>query len=196
VLAARVIRPTSASASVSTDTELGAAKPAAAAVLDAAVRRCKLKCIETRVESAWFQRLKLSHNELLSSLAFNFNLRRCSAGKDISGPGIRRRFLEFYEARGHQKLPSSSLIPDDPTVLLTIAGMLQFKPAGPSCVTPVPFPAHLDSFTLCGLPGYRRYRPAERWRRRRRGRRAAAVAAATVAVAAVAAATGRSKQRS
>nr|CAB3467655.1 unnamed protein product [Digitaria exilis] len=45
-----------------------------------------------------------------------------------SGDAIRRRFLEFYAARGHTILPSSSLVPDDPTVLLTIAGMLQFKP--------------------------------------------------------------------
>lgn len=45
-----------------------------------------------------------------------------------SGDSIRRRFLEFYASRGHRVLPSSSLVPDDPTVLLTIAGMLQFKP--------------------------------------------------------------------
>ncbi|XP_052623019.1 alanine--tRNA ligase, chloroplastic/mitochondrial isoform X1 [Lactuca sativa] len=45
-----------------------------------------------------------------------------------SGNSIRRRFLEFYAAKGHKILPSSSLVPDDPTVLLTIAGMLQFKP--------------------------------------------------------------------
>lgn len=45
-----------------------------------------------------------------------------------SGNSIRRRFLEFFAARGHKMLPSSSLVPDDPTVLLTIAGMLQFKP--------------------------------------------------------------------
>ncbi|KAJ9550321.1 hypothetical protein OSB04_014366 [Centaurea solstitialis] len=45
-----------------------------------------------------------------------------------SGNSIRRRFLEFYAARGHKILPSSSLVPEDPTVLLTIAGMLQFKP--------------------------------------------------------------------
>ncbi|GMH18127.1 hypothetical protein Nepgr_019968 [Nepenthes gracilis] len=45
-----------------------------------------------------------------------------------SGNSIRRRFLDFYAARGHKVLPSASLVPDDPTVLLTIAGMLQFKP--------------------------------------------------------------------
>nr|XP_016441047.1 PREDICTED: alanine--tRNA ligase, chloroplastic/mitochondrial-like isoform X1 [Nicotiana tabacum] len=45
-----------------------------------------------------------------------------------SGDSIRQRFLDFYAARGHKVLPSASLVPDDPTVLLTIAGMLQFKP--------------------------------------------------------------------
>ncbi|KZV51342.1 putative alanine--tRNA ligase, chloroplastic, partial [Dorcoceras hygrometricum] len=45
-----------------------------------------------------------------------------------TGDSIRRRFLEFYAARGHKVLPSASLVPEDPTVLLTIAGMLQFKP--------------------------------------------------------------------
>lgn len=46
----------------------------------------------------------------------------------VSGDSIRRRFLEFYASRGHKVIPSASLVPDDPTVLLTIAGMLQFKP--------------------------------------------------------------------
>ncbi|MCT0233632.1 alanine--tRNA ligase [Synechococcus sp. CS-1327] len=45
-----------------------------------------------------------------------------------SGAEIREAFLAFYEQRGHRRLPSSSLVPDDPTVLLTIAGMLPFKP--------------------------------------------------------------------
>jgi alanyl-tRNA synthetase len=40
----------------------------------------------------------------------------------MSGQEIRRAFLEFYAARGHKILPSSSLVPEDPTVLLTIAG--------------------------------------------------------------------------
>ncbi|KAM7470968.1 hypothetical protein LguiA_009151 [Lonicera macranthoides] len=50
--------------------------------------------------------------------------------KDLpsSGNSIRQRFLKFYEAQGHKILPSASLVPDDPTVLLTIAGMIQFKP--------------------------------------------------------------------
>ncbi|KAG6494734.1 hypothetical protein ZIOFF_042495 [Zingiber officinale] len=46
----------------------------------------------------------------------------------ISGDDIRTCFLNFYASRGHKILPSASLVPDDPTVLLTIAGMLQFKP--------------------------------------------------------------------
>ncbi|PIS29532.1 alanine--tRNA ligase [Candidatus Saganbacteria bacterium CG08_land_8_20_14_0_20_45_16] len=41
---------------------------------------------------------------------------------------IRKRFLDYFKAKGHEVLPGSSLIPADPTVLLTLAGMLQFKP--------------------------------------------------------------------
>ncbi|CAA0827742.1 Probable alanine--tRNA ligase- chloroplastic [Striga hermonthica] len=50
------------------------------------------------------------------------------ANLSTSGDAIRTRFLEFYATRGHKVLPSASLVPEDPTVLLTIAGMLQFKP--------------------------------------------------------------------
>jgi len=45
-----------------------------------------------------------------------------------TGAEIRAAFLTFYEERQHRPIPSASLVPDDPTVLLTIAGMLPFKP--------------------------------------------------------------------
>jgi alanyl-tRNA synthetase len=41
---------------------------------------------------------------------------------------IREKFLKFFEQKGHTRVPSSSLLPDDPSVLLTTAGMQQFKP--------------------------------------------------------------------
>ncbi len=46
----------------------------------------------------------------------------------LRGRHIRRMFLEFFEKRGHTVIPSSPLIPkDDPTLLFTNAGMVQFK---------------------------------------------------------------------
>ena len=40
---------------------------------------------------------------------------------------IRQAFLDFFEKKGHKIVPSSSLLSSDPTVLLTTAGMQQFK---------------------------------------------------------------------
>ncbi|MEE1929064.1 alanine--tRNA ligase [Streptomyces sp. TRM 70351] len=41
---------------------------------------------------------------------------------------IRRRWLSFFQERGHTVVPSASLIADDPTLLLVNAGMVPFKP--------------------------------------------------------------------
>ncbi|MGC8869600.1 MAG: alanine--tRNA ligase [Brevinematia bacterium] len=49
--------------------------------------------------------------------------------KNLSSRDIRKIFLEFFASKGHKIVESSSLIPaDDPTLLFTTAGMVQFKP--------------------------------------------------------------------
>ncbi|MBI4268477.1 alanine--tRNA ligase [Candidatus Uhrbacteria bacterium] len=45
----------------------------------------------------------------------------------MTSPEIRKRFIEFFRAHDHAIVQSSSLIPEDPSVLLTTAGMQQFK---------------------------------------------------------------------
>lgn len=57
-----------------------------------------------------------------------------------TGNQLREMFLEFFEKKGHTIQPSASLIPkDDPTLLLTVAGMVPFKPYFMRQVEP-PFP--------------------------------------------------------
>ncbi|MEW6046915.1 MAG: alanine--tRNA ligase, partial [Bacillota bacterium] len=47
----------------------------------------------------------------------------------LTASELREAYLSFFESKGHVRLPGSSLIPKgDPTLLLTGAGMVQFKP--------------------------------------------------------------------
>src|SRR4051794_17231026 len=48
----------------------------------------------------------------------------------VTSDEIRETFLAFFEARGHRRMPSASLVPAtfDPSVLLTTAGMHPLKP--------------------------------------------------------------------
>jgi len=60
---------------------------------------------------------------------------------------LRKKFLEFFKKNGHEIVPSSSLIPPDPSVLLTTAGMQQFKPY--YLGTPSPYGKNVSSCQKC-----------------------------------------------
>jgi alanyl-tRNA synthetase len=56
------------------------------------------------------------------------NMKREAKLKSMTTSEIRASFLEFFRKNGHAVLPSSSLVPvNDPTLLFTNAGMVQFK---------------------------------------------------------------------
>ena len=48
--------------------------------------------------------------------------------KKMTCAELRDAYIKFFEEKGCQHWPSSSLVPDDPSLLLTVAGMVQFKP--------------------------------------------------------------------
>ena len=84
------------------------------------------------------------------------------SGLPSSSHEIRESFTGFFVARDHLVVPSASLIPHDPTVLFTVAGMVPFKPYFVGDETPP------------GAAGHRRaeVRPGRRQAQRPRRRRA------------------------
>lgn len=61
---------------------------------------------------------------------------------------VRALFLEFFQSKGHKVYESMPLVPDDPTLLFTNAGMVQFKDVFTGKV-PTPIPNIATSAQLC-----------------------------------------------
>ncbi len=61
---------------------------------------------------------------------------------------IRKSFLDYFEGKGHKVVESSPLVPDDPTLLFTNAGMVQFKNIFTGDA-PIPNPPRATSSQTC-----------------------------------------------
>lgn len=61
---------------------------------------------------------------------------------------VRALFLEFFESKGHKVYESMPLVPDDPSLLFTNAGMVQFKDIFTGKI-PIPSPNIATSAQLC-----------------------------------------------
>ena len=72
----------------------------------------------------------------------------------LTGNEIRQKFIEFFRDKHNStEVPSSSLVPDNPTVLLTTAGMLQFLPYYLGLEKPPFEPARAVSCQKCARAG-------------------------------------------
>ena len=61
---------------------------------------------------------------------------------------IRKLFLDYFQERGHALIPSSPLVPEDPTLMFTNAGMVQFKNIFTG-EAPIPAPPRATSSQTC-----------------------------------------------
>ncbi len=61
---------------------------------------------------------------------------------------IRKEYLEFFKSKGHEVVSSMPLVPDDPTLMFTNAGMVQFKDIFTGSI-PVPQNPRATSCQLC-----------------------------------------------
>ena len=61
---------------------------------------------------------------------------------------VRQLFLDFFKSKEHTVVPSSPLVPDDPTLLFTNAGMVQFKEIFTG-TAPIPDPPRATSSQTC-----------------------------------------------
>ncbi len=65
---------------------------------------------------------------------------------------IRKEYLEFFKSKGHEVISSMPLVPDDPTLMFTNAGMVQFKDIFTGSI-PVPQNPRATSCQLCVRAG-------------------------------------------
>ena len=65
---------------------------------------------------------------------------------------IRKEYLEFFKSKGHEVVSSMPLVPDDPTLMFTNAGMVQFKDIFTGSI-PVPQNPRATSCQLCVRAG-------------------------------------------
>lgn len=65
---------------------------------------------------------------------------------------IREKFLNYFQSKGHELIASSPLVPDDPTLMFTNAGMVQFKNIFTG-EAPIPATPRATSSQLCVRAG-------------------------------------------